>query len=182
MTPVTSCLCLAFRLTSLTLCHLPMKIHVKHCVIANEDIRETFQNFVHCLRLTEDTARNLENSTRGQGINPNWKEVHWHILTASHMGNVKHQKKVLGGHVNTIMYPANILCVKSLTYGNKKEAKARRNYACWHIQKCGAVTVKERSINSTLPMNDSDSNLITELISGCFYQCFFHSDIVLKHA
>ncbi len=64
---------------------------------------------------------------------------------------VKHEKEELDG-LKSIMYPANIRGVKSLTYGNKKEAKARRDYACWHIQKCNAVTVEDRGlINSTIP-------------------------------
>ena len=43
---------------------------------------DTFQTYVHRLRLTEDVARNVEPSTHGQGIHPNWKEARWHIIKA----------------------------------------------------------------------------------------------------
>ncbi len=77
--------------------------------LTSVDTRGTFQNFVHRLRLTADIARNVELSTRGQGINPNWKEAHWHIITASHMANVvRRQKEELDGLVKTITYPAPI--------------------------------------------------------------------------
>ena len=99
------------------------------------------------LTATVNMVVNLEGSTRGQGVNPNWMKVRKCIITASHMGDiVKRQKCELDALVKRIMYSSPIVGVKSLSYGNKNEAKARREYARWHIKKCGSVVVEDRGL------------------------------------
>ena len=122
--------------------------------LSSESVQETFSKFVSTLCATDAVLENLERSTRGQGVNPNWIKARAVILTASHMGSiVKRQKLEVDALVKTIMYPGSRPAVKSLAYGNKMEAKARREYARWHIKKCGKVIVEDRGliVNSKLP-------------------------------
>ena len=112
------------------------------------DVKDTLQEFETPLELNSNIIENLEKSTRGQGVNVNWKRARSVVVTASHMGSiVKRQKLELDALVKAIMYPTFIGGVKSRNYGNKMETKARQDYARWHIENCDAgVVVEDRGL------------------------------------
>jgi hypothetical protein len=112
-----------------------------------DSIQQVFQDFTSSLKVTRSMLDNLEKSTRGQGININWKKARSLVVTASHMGSiVKRQKLELDALVKAIMYPTIIAGVKSLNHGNKMETKARQDYARWHMKKCGGVSIEDRGL------------------------------------
>ena len=112
-----------------------------------DDVRKEFREFTSSLTVAASVLENLEKSTRGQGVNLNWKKARSVVITASHMGSiVKRQKTELDVPVKAIMYPADISGVKSLNHGNKMEARARQDYARWHMKKCGDITVEDRGL------------------------------------
>ncbi|XP_014666936.1 PREDICTED: uncharacterized protein LOC106808645 [Priapulus caudatus] len=120
--------------------------HVDLSAAQNQSLFEAFLA-EYSESVTETMIENLERSTRGQGINLNWRKARSVILTASHMGSiVKRQKVELDALVKTIAYPKVISGQKSLNYGNKNECKARREYAKWHIKQCGSVVVEDRGL------------------------------------
>ena len=120
--------------------------HVDLSANTNQSLFESFLT-KYSENVTEMMLVNVEKSTRGQGINVNWRKARSMVLTASHMGNIVKRKKVeLDALVKTIAYPKVISGQKSLNYGNKNESKARREYAKWHIRQCGSVVVEDRGL------------------------------------
>ena len=58
------------------------------------------------MQMSVEAAKEVENCTRGQGVNPTWREADVHLITASVMGEVcKRRKPEPDGLVKTIMYP-----------------------------------------------------------------------------
>ena len=50
------------------------------------DVKDTLQEFATSLELNSNIIENLEMSTRGQGVNVNWKRARSVVVTASHNG------------------------------------------------------------------------------------------------
>jgi hypothetical protein len=115
--------------------------------LSDDTVQQTFRTFVDNLAASEELLSNLEQSTRGQGVNPNWMKARRFLITASLMGDiVKRQKAQLDAIVRRIMYSKPVVGVKSLAYGTRMEAKARREYARWHMKKCGGIIVEDRGL------------------------------------
>ena len=118
--------------------------------LCDRDVQEKFDRFVVNMKMTVEAAKEVEICTRGQGVNPTWREARAHLITASVMGEVcKRRKPEPDGLVKRIMYPNIPQGVKSLAYGHKMEPKARRQYAMRHILECrGAeVHVDDQGLN-----------------------------------
>lgn len=126
-----------------------------HVNLLDDAVQQTFSNFVDSLDIPLQVLHNLEMSTRGQGVNANWKNARRFLITASNMGEVVRRKKeVLDSLVKRMMYPQKLTGVKSIAHGNRNEARARREYAQWHMQKCSApIVVEDRGliVNGSMP-------------------------------
>ena len=58
------------------------------------DVKDTLQEFATSLELNSNIIENLEKSTRGQGVNVNWKRARSVVVTASHMGSIVNRQKL----------------------------------------------------------------------------------------
>ena len=108
-----------------------------------------FREFVNDLTISDDEITRVNNVTRGQSNNRNWKIVRSYLITASNFGMVCRRKvttppdnliKQMRGYSNI---PNNI---PSVQHGRRFENTARRAYAKNHLSKCNHVEVKDTGV------------------------------------
>lgn len=120
------------------------------------EFEKSVEEIISGLQISEEECAGVEVMTRGQSLNKNWGKVRCVLLTASNFGLICKRKsstppdnliKTLRGY-NPI--PGH---VRSLQHGQKMEIYARREYAKYHVKKCGGIQLimSGLKINSMYP-------------------------------
>lgn len=115
-----------------------------------------FIDFVNRIEISPLTVSELNNSTRGQASNENWKAARTCVLTASNFGAIcKRKEETPPENLVKVLCGYNYqpkTC--SISYGKKYECKARRQYVQCHRKHCkGDVFVEDMGlyISNKLP-------------------------------
>lgn len=103
-----------------------------------EWVQDLLDDFLDDLVMPVDLSSLVERATRGQGCNPNWKQVRHHLITASNFGSVVTRRAETKPDklVATLLGYNVVRKTRPMMYGNKYESKARKLYVKHHMKHC----------------------------------------------
>ncbi len=133
--------------------------------------QRVLKSYVENLEITAEDVVLVEKSTQGQSVNPNWKKIRHHLVTASNSGEICRRRPDTPPEklVQRLMYPKHFV-TRATVYGLKSEGKARRKYLQKHTEQFGCplpqISIKGLSISKEYPFLGASLDGVT-LCKNC---------------